>query len=493
MTIKLVALGDWTRTLVALMLVAAAGLMTATAAAPARAATKQAPVLAQGTGMSGKPSAAVRQVQRVLRSRGYSLGRPGVDGRFGPLTAAAVRLLQSDRGLVADGIVGPQTRRVVRRIERRAQRPSSTHDTSRSSRTKQAAPEAAATPQAAPTTAVTDDGGGPGSFALLAAALAVFFAGLALARRRPDPQAASQPPGIVAVAHEVYLEGHSIQESIGRFRGRALATTVAPAPGHDPNQAPSWYLIDDVRKPAPVWVRQEDVRRLPSGLAPGEAVIGYATVSTNADRTDADAGVHAIEAACEHADWQLAEVVTDRESGRGLERPGLAYAMQQIAEGHARGLVVSDLRRLSRSIVDLGRLMQWFRDADAALIALDLDLDTCTPAGHDVAATLITLGDWESERIARRTRSGLAEVRAAGRPAGRPAVGDRPDLADRITAMRAAGMTLQAIANQLNNEGVPTMRGGVMWRPSSVQAALGYRRPATRGPREQFPTLEDRA
>jgi DNA invertase Pin-like site-specific DNA recombinase len=328
--------------------------------------------------------------------------------------------------------------------------------------------------------------------ALLAAALAVFFAGLALARRRPESQP-SQPPAIVPLAHEVYLEGHSAKESIGRFRGRALATTLAAAPGDEPTSGRSWYLIDDARKPAPVWVPHEDVRRLPSGLQPGEAVIGYTTVATKADRAGADGAVHEIEAACEHADWQLAEVVTDRESGRGLERPGLAYAMQQIAEGHARGLVVSDLRRVSRSIVDLGRLMQWFRDADAALIALDLDLDTCTPTGHDVAATLITLGDWESERIARRTRSGLAEVRAAGRPAGRPAVGDQPDLADRITAMRAAGMTLQAIANQLNNEGVPTMRGGVMWRPSSVQAALGYRRPATRGPRDQFPTLEDRA
>jgi Recombinase len=58
--------------------------------------------------------------------------------------------------------------------------------------------------------------------------------------------------------------------------------------------------------------------------------------------------------------------------------------------------------------------------------------------------------------------------------------------------MRGANMTLQAIADQLNNEGVPTLRGGAMWRPSSVQAALGYRRPGTRGARDQFPTLEDR-
>jgi hypothetical protein len=42
--------------------------------------------------------------------------------------------------------------------------------------------------------------------------------------------------------------------------------------------------------------------------------------------------------------------------------------------------------------------------------------------------------------------------------------------------MRAQGMTLQAIADRLNEKGVPTVRGGAKWRPSSVQAAAGYKR-----------------
>src|SRR5919197_4358538 len=109
-----------TRTVTALLaLVAAAVVATAAAPAPARAATKQIPVLAQGAGMGNTPSAAVRRVQRALRSQGYSLGRPGVDGRFGPLTAAAVRRLQADYGLAVDGIVGAKTRKLVRLIERR--------------------------------------------------------------------------------------------------------------------------------------------------------------------------------------------------------------------------------------------------------------------------------------------------------------------------------------------------------------------------------------
>jgi DNA invertase Pin-like site-specific DNA recombinase len=497
MRIHLVAaIGDRRRTLTVLMaLVAAAVVTTVVAPAPASAASKPAPVLAQGAGMGAKPSVAVRRLQRVLHSRGYSLGRPGVDGRFGPLTDAAVRHFQADRGLAADGIVGPKTNKAVSRIERRQTRSSSARRTG--SRTKKSTlPKLVTTSPPATKTAPAASNDNQGTSAgwlvviALAAAIAAFCVAVAASVLRRPGRRPAGGPSVAPVSHELYLEGHSDQEGVADFRGQAIATSVTGDPGEAPEK--TWYLVDDARKPAPVWVSDDEVQRSPSRLERGESVIGYVTVSPEANRNEADGAVHAIEAACEHAQWELVEVVTDRESGRGLERPGLAYALGQIAEGKARGLVVNDLRRLSRSIVDLGALMEWFRDAGAGLVALDLGVDTSTPGGLEVAATLITLGDWERERIARRTRSGLAEVRAKGRPTGRPKVSDRPDLVERITAMRAASMTLQAIADQLNAEGVPTLRGGAMWRPSSVQAALGYRRPGTRAPRDQFPTLEDR-
>jgi DNA invertase Pin-like site-specific DNA recombinase/peptidoglycan hydrolase-like protein with peptidoglycan-binding domain len=497
MRVDLVAvIGDRRRILTVLLaLVAAAVVTTAVAPAPAGAAVKPTPELAQGAGMGAKPSAAVRRVQRVLHSSGYSLGRPGVDGRFGPLTDAAVRRFQGDSGLAADGIVGPNTRKVVSRIERRQQRSSSARRTGSATK-KSTLPKLVTTsPPAAKTApaATNNDQGTSAGWLVaiaLAAAVAVFCVAIAASVLRRPGRRRGGGPSVAPLSHELYLEGRSADEGVADFRGPAIATSVTGEPGESPEK--TWYLVDDARKPAPVWVSEEEVQRSPSRLQPGEPVIGYVTVSSEANRNEADAAVREIEAACESAQWELAEVVTDRESGRGLERPGLAYALQQIAEGKARGLVVSDLRRLSRSTVDLGALMEWFRDAGAGLVALDLGVDTSTPGGHEVAATLITLGDWERERIARRTRSGLAEVRASGRPTGRPSVSDRPDLVERITAMRSANMTLQAIADQLNIEGVPTLRGGAMWRPSSVQAALGYRRPGTRTPRDQFPTLEDR-
>lgn len=51
----------------------------------------------------------VKRIQRALEAKGYSVGTSGVDGDFGSATDAAVRKFQGDRGLEADGIVGPMT------------------------------------------------------------------------------------------------------------------------------------------------------------------------------------------------------------------------------------------------------------------------------------------------------------------------------------------------------------------------------------------------
>lgn len=57
----------------------------------------------------GSSGADVQQLQQSLETLGYSVGSSGVDGQYGPDTAAAVTQFQRDHGLTADGIYGPQT------------------------------------------------------------------------------------------------------------------------------------------------------------------------------------------------------------------------------------------------------------------------------------------------------------------------------------------------------------------------------------------------
>ena len=48
----------------------------------------------------------VKTLQYLLRARGHTVT---VDGIFGPMTEAAVRSFQQQKGLAVDGIVGPNT------------------------------------------------------------------------------------------------------------------------------------------------------------------------------------------------------------------------------------------------------------------------------------------------------------------------------------------------------------------------------------------------
>jgi DNA invertase Pin-like site-specific DNA recombinase/peptidoglycan hydrolase-like protein with peptidoglycan-binding domain len=469
MTTHLFALGNRARSITHVAVLAFAVVLITAPTAARAASGRMAPLLAQGAGMGAKASAEVRTVQRALLRRGYDLGPPGVDGRFGPLTAAAVRGMQADYGLAVDGAVGDHTRRALH-LQRLA--------VSQTSRSRAGHRPKAALEHTARST-VRD---AAQSVVALTAARNVSTA-LGLSHGNLFDSAVAGALGAVVTL----LSAMAVGLAHGRrsLRDEVLAAKF-PAPT---TSEPSWerptQLVEEGRA-APVSATVAAVQRSASQLAPGHAVIGYVTVySTDSGSGEEDEASAAIEATCDRSGWKLLEIVRDRENGRTLERPGLGYALERIANGQASGLVVSDMQRLSRSIVDLGLLMAWFREVHATLIALDLDIDTSTPEGHHVASTLMALSAREHERLANRTRNGLA-----GRLSGRPAVSHRPELLQRIAAMRAANMTLQAIADQLNAEGVPTLRGGTTWRPSSIQTALGYRRPA---PRDHLPSLDRRA
>ena len=215
-----------------------------------------------------------------------------------------------------------------------------------------------------------------------------------------------------------------------------------------------------------------------------QRVLGYVRVST-VEQVESGLGLaaqaSAIRSECERRGWDLIEVVADEgESGKSLHRPGLQSVLQRIADGEADGLVAAKLDRISRSVGDFSAILEWFTVAGAALVALDVGVDTSSPGGKLVANIFSVVSEWERDVISARTRDGLAALRAKGRPISRAAVADNPKLARRIKRMRESGKTYQEIADRLNKDKVPTLRTAKEWTVSGVRGAAGYKPPRAR-------------
>ncbi len=432
--------------------------------------------LRQGAGYrqpDGSPR--VRKLQARLGGLGLEPGP--VDGRFGPRTKAAVERLQRSGGVPADGTVGPGTRRLLAKTG-----PAERSEPARSQGGAGAAPDRGRD-QADRTQSRSDSGG----------AVRIRRPGQSDASEAADD--ADQGSGGLDGSLLLTVVALMLAAVVGLLLGW-LAVVHAPVSGRQ--RLDRWRkgrrLAGDRAKPSPSPVRQKEAegsqpvsRQVDvngaSAKPPEDGVraLGYVSVpDTDSLKGPAPkAQMEAIDALCERQGWRLVEVVRDYEQQRGkaLDRPGLGYALERLEGGEASCVIVSELRRLGRSVADLGRTLEGIGRAGGRLVALDMGIDTATVEGRKAANVLVTVSSWERERVAERTRKGLEAARASGGPVSRPSVNDLPALKEWIAELRESGMTLQAIADRLNEEGIPTMRGGAKWRPSSVQTAAGYRRP----------------
>ena len=204
--------------------------------------------------------------------------------------------------------------------------------------------------------------------------------------------------------------------------------------------------------------------------------IGYVRVSTT-EQSESGLGLEAqrqaIRAEAERQGWELVAIHEDAgASGKAMSgRTGLQNALQAVREQGDGVLVVAKLDRLSRSMVDFAKLMQVSQRQGWGLVALDLGVDTSTPSGEMMANVTATFAQFERRLIGQRTKEALAEKKRQGVKLGRPTV-TSPETVAQVQAMREEGLSLQKIADVLNDSGVPTSQGGAKWYPSTVSALL---------------------
>lgn len=206
----------------------------------------------------------------------------------------------------------------------------------------------------------------------------------------------------------------------------------------------------------------------------GTKVVGYIRVSTD-EQGDSGAGLEAqraaIAAEAKRRGWHLVEILEDTASGKTMtRRPGLAAALQRLESGAADALAVAKLDRLSRSLLDFAGLVERSRKQGWQLVALDLGVDTTTPAGEMMANVLAAFAQFERRLISQRTSDALKVKRAQGVRLGRPRT--LSTSVRRILQERQNGLTLAAIADGLNRDAVPTAQGGARWWPRTVSKIL---------------------
>jgi DNA invertase Pin-like site-specific DNA recombinase len=203
-------------------------------------------------------------------------------------------------------------------------------------------------------------------------------------------------------------------------------------------------------------------------------VIGYTRCSTSEQATSGlglDAQRALISAAATARGWQVVWVEDAGHSAKSMRRPGIERALHMLAKGEAQAIVVAKLDRLSRSVQDFAATMDTARRQGWALVALDLGVDTTTPAGELVANVMAAVAQWERRVIGARTKDALAQKKAQGVRLGRPRT-VAPAVLARVVGLRSEGHSLRSIAAVLEAEGVPTARGGRCWHPATVRGLL---------------------
>ena len=204
-------------------------------------------------------------------------------------------------------------------------------------------------------------------------------------------------------------------------------------------------------------------------------VIAYVRVSTEEQALSGlglDAQRSTLTTESERRGWENMRFVEDAgRSGKDLNRPGISEALRLLAVGDAGTLVVTKVDRLSRSLLDFSHVVATARKQAWQLVVLDLGVDTSTPSGEMLAAVMMTFAQYERRLAGERTSLALQAKKAAGHRLGRPRT-LQPEVSERIVAATAAGQNPTKIAGALNDEGVPTARGGKRWYPSTVLAVL---------------------
>jgi DNA invertase Pin-like site-specific DNA recombinase len=206
--------------------------------------------------------------------------------------------------------------------------------------------------------------------------------------------------------------------------------------------------------------------------------IAYVRVSTD---KQADHGISLeaqeakIRAYASLYDLDLVDVVVDAgASAKTLDRPGLSRVLSAVKRGEVEAVIVVKLDRLTRSVADLGTLVDRYFQR-CGLLSVSEQIDTRTAGGRLVLNVLASVAQWEREAIGERTSAAMKHKAAKGERVGAVPYGfclaaDGVALVEveaeqavigEARALRTAGLSLRAVSAELCRRGFLARAGRI--------------------------------
>ena len=145
---------------------------------------------------------------------------------------------------------------------------------------------------------------------------------------------------------------------------------------------------------------------------------------------------------------ELDKVFTDQASGKDINRPELARALDYVRDGDT--LVVHSMDRLARNLEDLRRIV---RELTGSGVKVEFVKESLTFAGDDspmntlLLSMLGAVAEFERSMILERQREGIAIAKAAGKYKGRKASLSQTQASELLERL-AKGESVTALATE---------------------------------------------
>lgn len=153
------------------------------------------------------------------------------------------------------------------------------------------------------------------------------------------------------------------------------------------------------------------------------------------------------------------DIITDKESGKTLERVGYQGLKSMLRSGDT--LVVTSLDRLSRNKTHMLKELNYFKSHNIRLIVLDLPTTTVNlpeeqkwileMVNNILIEVLASMAEQERENIRKRQEEGIRAAKERGINCGRPNLSSyNKDLLDDIDFLLSQGVPKTMIASKLH-------------------------------------------